>query len=133
MTVVVAFTPDPTGTAALEHGIAQARTAGDRLVVVNATTGNALVDPAYAGSTETTALQERLARLDLDAELRRDVVPDVAEAVIGTAEQEGARLVVVGVRRRTPLGKLILGSVAQQVILGVDCPVLAVKAPPSRR
>jgi nucleotide-binding universal stress UspA family protein len=130
MTVVVAFSPGPTGAAALEHGIAEARTAGDRLVVVNATTGNALVDPTYASSSETTALRERLSSLDVDAELRHDVVPDVAEAVIDAAEEVDARLVVVGIRRRTRVGKLILGSVAQQVILGVDCPVLAVKAPP---
>ena len=36
-------------------------------------------------------------------------------------------MIVVGVRHRTPVGKLLLGSVAQRVILDAPCPVLAVK------
>ncbi|MET1038318.1 MAG: universal stress protein, partial [Aeromicrobium sp.] len=39
----------------------------------------------------------------------------------------GASLIVVGIRPRTPVGKLLLGSVAQRLILDAECPVLAVK------
>jgi nucleotide-binding universal stress UspA family protein len=44
------------------------------------------------------------------------------------AESEQAEFIVIGLRRRTPVGKLILGSNAQRILLDASCPVLAVKA-----
>jgi nucleotide-binding universal stress UspA family protein len=44
------------------------------------------------------------------------------------ANDEGIDLIVIGVRRRSPVGKLVLGSNAQDILLRADCPVLAVKA-----
>lgn len=127
MTVVVGYSPDEFGRAAVEHAAEAARERGERLVLVNATTGHRLVDPGHAGEDDLNAVTERLRGSGLDVDVRHDVVPDVADAVLQAAEQEQARLVVVGVRRRTPVGKLLLGSVAQRVILEASCPVLAVK------
>jgi nucleotide-binding universal stress UspA family protein len=53
---------------------------------------------------------------------------DPAEDLIGVAEEVKADLIVIGLRRRSPVGKLILGSNAQRVLLDAGCPVLAVKA-----
>ena len=36
-------------------------------------------------------------------------------------------LLVIGVRRRSPVGKAFLGDVAQRLLLEADVPVLAVK------
>ena len=44
------------------------------------------------------------------------------------AEETNADFIVIGLRRRTPVGKLILGSNAQRILLDAPCPVLAVKA-----
>jgi nucleotide-binding universal stress UspA family protein len=53
---------------------------------------------------------------------------DPAEDLIGTAEDTDAAFIVIGLRRRSPVGKLLLGSNAQRVLLDASCPVLAVKA-----
>ncbi len=127
MTIIVGYSADDYGRSALEHALGEAKEKGERLVVVNATSGNSLVDTGFAHESEIAAVTERLGAEGIDVEVRHDVVVDVAGAVLEAAEREHARLIVVGVRRRTPVGKLIMGSVAQRVILEARCPVLAVK------
>ncbi|CAB4723674.1 MAG: universal stress protein [Actinobacteria bacterium] len=125
--VVVAWTPDAFGEIALAHGVHEATLRGRDLMVVNATKGDSLVDPAYAGSEAMSSLTDTLAASGLAHEVRQQVGLDVAEVVLELAREVDARLVVVGLRRRTPVGKLIMGSVAQRVILDSSCPVLAVR------
>ena len=127
MTGQVANSADVYGPAPLEHGVAEATRDGEPLVVVNVTRGDAYVDTRYAGSSETAELEARLEALPLKAELRQSMSGDVAEEILGVAEETHPRVIVVGVRRRTPLGKLVMGSVAQRLILDAECPVLAVK------
>ena len=43
-------------------------------------------------------------------------------------ERVGADLLVIGARRRSPVGKAFLGSVTQEVLLDSAVPVLVVKA-----
>ena len=51
-----------------------------------------------------------------------------AEDLIAAAEEFGAELIVIGLRRRSPVGKLLMGSDAQRILLDSPVPVLAVKA-----
>lgn len=127
MSVVVTYSPDEFGEAALAYGATEASRRAERLLVVNPTKGDAYVDRKFVREEEISSLQTRLDRLDVDAEIRHDVVPDIADAVLAVARETGASLVVVGIRPRTPVGKLLLGSVAQRLILDAPCPVLAVK------
>ena len=53
---------------------------------------------------------------------------DPGDQILDVAQQTNAELIVIGLRRRTPVGKLIMGSQAQMILLEADCPVLAVKA-----
>ncbi|NRQ50632.1 universal stress protein [Aeromicrobium stalagmiti] len=127
MSVVVMFSPDEFGHAALSYGATEAARRGERLVVVNPSKGDAYVDRKFARDEEMAGLHTALDRLDVESEVRHDIVPDIAGAVLDAAADTGATLIVVGIRPRTPVGKLLLGSVAQRLILDATCPVLAVK------
>lgn len=127
MSVVVAYSPDVFGKAALSYGATEATRRGEKLIVVNDTKGDSYVDKRLAAEKEIEALRAELSRLDVETEVRQDVVADVAEAVLQVSTEASASLIVVGVRPRSPVGKLLLGSVAQRIILDATCPVLAVK------
>jgi nucleotide-binding universal stress UspA family protein len=125
--VVVGWTPDEYGEVALRFALADARTYGRSIVVVNGTKGDALVDDRYAGSEQLAAVRTLLEESGVPHDVRQSMGVDVAEQVLGVASELGARLIVLGLRRRTPVGKLLMGSVAQRVILDATCPVLCVK------
>ena len=127
MSVVVAYRPDEYGRAALDRGIAEARLRSLPVVVVNASAGSSYVDKAYAGTEDLVEVERRLRNAGVAGEVRQPVGTDVADAVLETAHEVGAAVLVVGIRHRTPVGKLLLGSTAQQLLLDSECPVLAVK------
>jgi nucleotide-binding universal stress UspA family protein len=129
--VVVGHVPTPRGRAALEHALAEAERRGARLVVVNSSRGDALVDEEYLQGDALRRLQDELTVSGVPFELRSPVGRDVAEELADAVEDTGAEVLVIGLRRRTAVGKLLLGSAAQRILLAVECPVLAVKSPPS--
>ena len=130
-TVVVGYVPKPEGEAALEAGVREAQLRGSRLIVVNSHRGGQDFDATRARDSEAdvAALEQRLADSGVEHEVRQLVRGfEPAEDLISIAESTGAELLVIGLRRRSPVGKLILGSNAQRVLLDAHCPVLAVKA-----
>ena len=54
---------------------------------------------------------------------------DVGDAIVELTDRLGPDLLVLGARRRSPVGKALLGSVAQTIILEASVPVLVVKTP----
>ncbi len=60
-------------------------------------------------------------------EVERGDLGDPSDTVVQVAQRRDARLVVLGLRARTPVGKLVFGSTAQRILLDATCPVLAVK------
>ncbi len=131
MAVVVGFVPTPEGRAAMRYAIDEVRRRDTRLIVLNASTGAALVDRRYAGDEEWQALSAELAAAGIEHEMSQIVTAgaDPADALIDLAAQVNAELIVIGLRRRTPVGKLIMGSQAQRILLEAEAPVVAVKAP----
>lgn len=127
VTIVVGWSPDEYGEAALHRAVEEARLRDGRVVVVNATRGDALVDDRYADEDQLAALAAELGAAGVAVDVRRSMGADVGDQVLAVAEDVAADLVVIGLRRRSPVGKLLMGSVAQRILLGADCAVLAVK------
>jgi nucleotide-binding universal stress UspA family protein len=59
----------------------------------------------------------------------RGITGDKGEAIVRSAKRENVHLVVVGGRKRSPTGKAVFGSTAQEVMLKAPCPVTFVKGP----
>ena len=128
--VVVGYVPNPRGRAALRQAVEEARRRGARLVVVNTSRGDALVDDDFVQGPALAELRAEVTAAGVDGEVRQPQHGrDVAEELAAVVEETAAELLVIGLRRRSPVGKLLMGSAAQRILLGVDCPVLAVKAP----
>ena len=126
-TIVVGWTPDEYGEAALERAVEEAKLREGRIVVVNATRGDALVDERYADNDQLARLSQELADAGVAVDVRRSMGADVGDQVLEVADEVSADLIVIGLRRRSPVGKLLMGSVAQRILLGAECAVTAVK------
>jgi nucleotide-binding universal stress UspA family protein len=124
MSVCVGYVPTPAGRAALVHAARECALRSTDLVVVVTTpverSDEFGADVALAeASIGPAALSVRSVESDLDA----------ASELIDLSYEDSTDLVVIGLRRRSPVGKLVMGSISQQVLLGSHCPVTAVKAP----
>ena len=131
MAIVVGDVPTPEGRAALRRGAEEARLRGTRLIVINSNRGGRDLTASDAARYEADLADVRaqLERDAIDHEVRQLVRGfEPAEDLIAVAEEVGADFIVIGLRRRTAVGKLILGSNAQRVLLEATCPVLSVKA-----
>jgi nucleotide-binding universal stress UspA family protein len=130
VTIVVGFVPTKEGRAALSRAAEEARARHTRLVVINSNRGGRDFDEEAnrAAEAELRSITDDLSGDGLDVEVRQLVRgKEPAEDLIAVAGETDADLIVIGLRRRTPVGKLILGSNAQRILLDAPCPVLAVK------
>jgi nucleotide-binding universal stress UspA family protein len=129
--IVVGWVPKPEGRAALRRAAEEAKLRGLPLVVVNSARGGRAFDAEDAARSEEelAAVERQLLDAGVQAEVHQLVRGrEVAEDIIAAAEESQADIIVIGLRRRSPVGKLILGSNAQRILLDAPCPVLAVKA-----
>jgi nucleotide-binding universal stress UspA family protein len=130
-TIVVGYVPKPEGKAALRRAAEEAKLRDSRLVVVNSHRGGREFDrdDAIESEAQLAEVKSELEAHGLPHDVRQLVRGmDPAEDLVNVAAEVDAELIVIGLRRRSPVGKLILGSNAQRVLLDAPCPVLAVKA-----
>ena len=132
MSIVVGFLPTPEGRAALETARREAAAQSTTLVIVNVGSpqhGLHHHEQEEANQAAVENLEKELRAAGTDFALIHPVGDyDPAEEILKAAEDPQVQLIVLGLRRRTPVGKMLMGSTAQRVLLQSDCPVLAVKA-----
>ncbi|WP_394213913.1 universal stress protein [Brachybacterium vulturis] len=134
-TVLLAYVPSATSEAAFDFAVQEAHRRGSSLLVL---ASERAPDPRKVREVaDQRPLQERLAETGLEFELR--TVPgrdDPADDILDAVEQDDVGLVVLGIRRRTPIGKILLGSTSQRVAIESPVPVVLVKpagfVPPAR-
>lgn len=125
--IVVGYSADRFGRAALEHGIEEAKRRATSLLVINSTSGDAYADPHFAAPQEVHDVERHLQDCGVAFELRQPVGVDTADELLEAMDRPDAELLVIGIRHRNPVGKLLLGSVSQHLLLECRKPVLAVK------
>jgi nucleotide-binding universal stress UspA family protein len=129
VTIVVGYTPTPAGRAALSTATTEARKSERPLVVVNTSRGDALDDPAFAQPADLDWVRATLEEAGVTLTIRQEVRGrEAADELIDVLEEVGAELCVIGIRRRSAVGKMLLGSNAYRILMDSPCPVLTVRA-----
>lgn len=135
MTVLLAYAPTSAGLAAARAAAEEAKRRGseDVTIVSVLRTRAATPPPApvsgVSAEQELDAVAEDLVRQGLRVNVEHESSGDVVEYIKAVAERVKPSVVVIGLRRRTAVGKLLLGSTSQRLLLELDYPIVAVKAP----
>lgn len=128
MPVVVGFVDSPEGRAALHAAVLEAQARDLRVVVVmSSVRGGQETSTDVAAEEVRTALDQSQVRHEIRHTARSG---DPAEDIVQVAHEVQASLVVIGLRRRSAVGRLFLGTKAQRILLDAPCAVLAVKVEP---
>jgi len=130
--IVVGYLRSPEGEAALSRAIAIAHRNDSHVTIVHAVTQAEATTEVDYYDQELAAIQRILENEGIVHTVRITTKGlSGAEAVLRAIADNDADLAIVGVRNRSRVGKALLGSDAQTVILEATCPVLVVKAPES--
>jgi nucleotide-binding universal stress UspA family protein len=128
MTVLVGYLPTAEGEAAFAAALGEAVRRSEPLLLINSPRGGAPVSADAAAPEDLAALAVRASEAGVSLEIRQpSYTGELSEALLTAADEADASVIVIGLRRRSPVGKLFLGSAAQQILLNATRPVLTVK------
>lgn len=123
MAILACYSNTDSGRAAIRRGLVEAHKTHDSLFVAN---------------LEKEPVTEDQLGIDVNTLMDFGVpvrilahpatVHDAADAVLQAEQEHQVSLIVIGLRKRSRVGKLLMGSIAQRILIEADCPVLAVKA-----
>jgi nucleotide-binding universal stress UspA family protein len=128
MTVVVGYIPTVEGRFALDLAIREATLRSSSVEIVNVALHANFSDVTFADERDLDAVHERLDAAGIEHRITQiSDASDIAGAILDIAAERDAELIVVGLRRRSPVGMVLLGSNAQRIILTATCPVLSIR------
>ncbi len=127
MTIVVGYSPSGQGRAALRAAVRYAERTGEALAIASHQYRDSERGVTAATDAEVRAELASIGAGDVEVTVHACSQVDIGEVILETVEKVDASLVVIGLRRKPPIGKLNLGASARRVVLGAPCPVLAVK------
>ncbi|WMY77913.1 universal stress protein [Citricoccus sp. I39-566] len=129
MSILVGYVPTPVGEAAVTAAIEEATLRGQDLLIVNSQREGALADTTVASAEDLDRVMAAARDAGVTATVLRPTHrDDLTESILELAEEHDVSLIVIGLRQRTQVGKFIMGSHAQRILLQAERPVLAVKA-----
>lgn len=130
--IVVGFVDSPEGHAAVDEAVRQARLRDEPVAVVHSMLGGAheRADDYVASADAMRVVHDELHAEGIHHcthEYVRGNSP--ARDLVLAVEEHGAGLLVIGIRRRSAAGKLLLGSDTLEILHDATVPVLCVKGP----
>ena len=107
MTVLVGYVPTAEGEAAFAAALDEARRRGEPLVVLNSPKSGAPVSAGAAPESAVLAMTARAEAAGVELDLRRAAhTGEVADEVLRVAQATNASVIVIGMRKRSPVGAL---------------------------
>lgn len=129
MSIIVGYIPTPVGQAAVDAAIREAKLRNEPLLIVNSSREGSLVDKNTASPEDLARVMAAADAAGIDARILESTYrDDLTEEFLGLADEHEVSLIVIGLRQRSQVGKFIMGSQAQRILLQAQHPVLAVKA-----
>lgn len=125
MTILACYTDTDHGRAAVRRGAEEANRLGTNLLIANIDTERSSLKLADLGIDEDRFSARGCTAAQLPAS---ETVHDAADLVLQAEQELDIELIVLGLRRRSRVGKLLLGSHAQRILIDSTGPVLTVKA-----
>ena len=130
MTVLLAYIRTPDGDAALAAAVQEARWRATNAVVVNVTRPASEVDSPMSAEQVLDAAAALFQGAGVEVDVRQlPPSSDRAGDILTAISDIRPELVVIGMRRRSPVGEFVFGTTSQGILRGAECPVLVVKAP----
>jgi nucleotide-binding universal stress UspA family protein len=129
MTILVAYVPRPEGQTALEKSIALAEERNEDLIVVNVASGGVGGESSHADAQDVERVEQLLSVSGITFEIKHFFGgQNTVEVLEDLVTSRHVSMLVIGLRKRSAIGKLIMGSMAHEILMTITCPILAVKA-----